>query len=97
MKQVYRNDLIKAISIYRDALNQKFQTSINSPATLELMFREIESLRKRFGTGEKNPVWEIQIKIVPSGPRDFELKPDLEDFELVDVPTRNVVYTRNNH
>lgn len=85
------------MNIYLDALNEKFRGRLNSPATIELMIREVENLRKRFGAGERNPVWEIKFDIIPNGPKDFDLKPNLDDFELVDIPTRNVVYTRNNH
>lgn len=89
---VVRQDLIKALHIYQDTLNKKFLYTPMTPAVEERMKYELESIRHFYKQGERNPVWDVKVNIVLSGPSSFELQPILDDVTLLDRPTPTKSY-----
>ena len=87
MITVSRQDLIKALHLYQDSLNKKFLYLPLTPAVHERMKQELEQVRYHYKRGERNPVWDVKVQIVLSGPGSFELQPVLEDVTLVDRPS----------
>lgn len=84
-KRVYREELLKALNIYQNELSEFIYRPM-SPAMVARMEDKLEHVRRRYQYMDRNPAWDVKIKIVQTGMGSFELTPVLDDVILEDKP-----------
>lgn len=84
-QRIWRDELIKAFKIYERELAD-FIYRPATPTMIEHMKMKIETVRRHYRAMDRNPVWDVPVSIIHSGPGTFDLHPELEGFILDDKP-----------
>jgi len=84
--RIYKHQLRKILTNISEKLWLKFQYRKPTPATLELMKREMEQIQDTQAAADKNDAWliPIEIKIDKDNPLNTVLVPDLSAVIILD-------------
>lgn len=82
--RVYKSHMTKALLWYTNQLYEKHLGQILTPASIELIRRDLEALQDQMQKRESNSVWRVPVGVSLDLPRNV--------FEVVVTDESNVLY-----
>lgn len=79
-------ELFIALKLYQDELQNKFLYKWLTPAAMEAMKSTLAMFQAHKQQTERNPVWDVPVEIIQTGPASFDLRPDLRNTTVLEDP-----------